>query len=396
MDPLLLAIAEASDLGFCVLDASGRVRFFSRRCARLTGADPARIESAEDLLSISYLEEEEGELEQEIGTELAARVRGLEPGPRALFDPALPARYDAWVRPAGAELRRLEVRRRGLEDGGTLWVLRDTTEQAAIESAYRAKQRELDRARFDLTRSQAHLIQSEKLATVGQLAAGIAHELNTPLNTVLGYAQLLARQLGDGELREEVDAIEKAARRCRKTVRDMLSFTRKAKGEPEPIDLHETILGVLSLLRHDLDSRGVEVRLKLDPGKPRVVIDSNRLEQLFVILAQNAAQAMPEGGLLSLATRVYGEPEPRVEVLVRDTGTGIAAEHLPHIFEPFFTTKEPGQGTGLGLYIAYQITAQVDGEIQVWSRPDVGTEFRVRLPLPSEPDHDGEDHELHG
>ncbi len=378
MDPLLRAIAEDSGLGICVLAPDRQLVFYSARCASMTHREPETLACYEDLLEVTYLEDDEGDLELEIGTELAARVRELEPRRRSLFDLTLPELYEGWLRPESGELRRLEVRRRTLADGSVLWILRDTTEQRQIEAAYQQKQRELDRALFDLKRSQAYLVQSEKLATVGQLAAGIAHELNTPLNTILGYAQLLRRQLPTEELRAEIDAIEKASRRCRKTVKDMLSFTRKSSGTFEAQPLNKVVRGVVSLLQHDFLTRGIELRLKLGSDDPQVVMDANRLEQIFVILAQNAAQAMPEGGTLSVESRVHGA---NVEVLVRDNGQGIAGENLPHIFEPFFTTKEPGEGTGLGLYIAYQIAVQHKGDIKVWSRPEVGSEFLVRLPL---------------
>ncbi len=231
--------------------------------------------------------------------------------------------------------------------------------------------------------AEQRLIQSNRLAAVGELAAGVAHELNNPLTTVVGFAELVLEDLpADAPWREDIELILKEARRARGIVRSLLKLAHPISGSRVLSDLHELLDEVLELVQHLMRSQAIVLYLDYYEDLPMVEVAPGEIKQVFQNLIHNAIQAMPYGGELSVCTRL----ETRRDVLgvsidITDTGKGIPPEVLPRIFEPFFTTKEPGQGTGLGLSVCYSIVQRHGGEITVESEEGRGSRFTVWLPL---------------
>ncbi|MBN2084108.1 MAG: GAF domain-containing protein [Anaerolineales bacterium] len=228
---------------------------------------------------------------------------------------------------------------------------------------------------------EANLAQSEKLAAVGQLAAGVAHEINNPLTAVIANAQLMQRSLApDSEMQESVELILIAGSRAAQVVRNLLDFARKEQYRFDRTEINETIRKTLELVQHEVLSRSIVVKFDPDPDLPRVMASGDHLQGVWLNLILNAFDAlsgMP--GEIWLTTRVH---DREVQVVIEDTGKGIPAEILPRIFEPFFTTKLPGQGTGLGLSVCHQIIKQHGGTILAESEAGHGTRFTVSLPIP--------------
>jgi PAS domain S-box-containing protein len=224
---------------------------------------------------------------------------------------------------------------------------------------------------------EEQLQHSEKMASIGLLAAGVAHEVNTPLAGISSYAQLLKKLPAAEERGELLDKIEKQTVRASKIINSLLNFSRSSSAEFEPLDVNKVLLDVLSLLEHQLETAHVKVRQELTDELPPVRGNENRLQQVFFNLILNARDAMPSGGWLTLATRLEDE---QLVVDVRDTGHGIRREHIKRIYDPFFTTKGIGRGTGLGLSVSYGIVQEHGGAIFVESTPGAGTSFRVTLP----------------
>jgi signal transduction histidine kinase len=229
--------------------------------------------------------------------------------------------------------------------------------------------------------AEKRLIQSARLAAVGEMAAGIAHELNNPLTTVAGFAELIMDELPpDFTQRPDLELILREAVRARGVVRRLLDFSRQSESIREPADINEIMVDVLALVHHLARTGGVEIKTDLGEGLPLVYVDSNQLKQVFLNFIHNALQAMPTGGTLTIKTgAVSRENEQGIEITIRDTGEGIAEEHLGRIFEPFFTTKPTGSGTGLGLAISYGIISDHEGLIDVESQVGKGTSFMIWL-----------------
>jgi PAS domain S-box-containing protein len=228
---------------------------------------------------------------------------------------------------------------------------------------------------------QATLAQSEKLAAVGQLAAGVAHEINNPLTIILANAQLIQRSLpaGDEELLDMAELIVQATERASQAVRDLLDFARRERYELSPTDLNETIHRTLGLIGHELGTRTIS--LQFDPAMdlPNINASQDHLQGVWLNLLINAIDAIEQGpGMISIKTINTGES---IQVLITDDGVGIPPEEISRIFEPFYTTKEPGRGTGLGLAVCHQIVTRHGGQILVESQPGQGTTFTIVLPI---------------
>ncbi len=240
---------------------------------------------------------------------------------------------------------------------------------------------------------QKQLLQADKLASIGQLAAGVAHEINNPLGIILGYTQLLIREEPEGTERyEDLKTIERHTRACKTIVEDLLSFARRSPTRKEPASLHDIITEVLSVARHNLEMRRIEIELHFDPEVPALVLDKDKMRQVFMNLIMNAQQAIGKEGRISIQTSLDADRR-HVRVSVADTGVGINPRDLPRIFDPFFTTKSPGEGTGLGLSVSYGIVKDHGGEILVESEPGKGSVFTVLLPLTAEHSGPGEPYE---
>ncbi len=231
--------------------------------------------------------------------------------------------------------------------------------------------------------AEARLVRSAKLAAVGEMAAGVAHELNNPLTTVAGFAELILDELPeDFPQREDVAIVLQEAQRARDVVRRLLDFSRQGELLRSEADINEVLADVLALVHHLARTSGVETRVQLWHEMPVVRIDRNQMQQVFLNIIHNAIQAMPSGGELVIQTQVEKRADgPWIAVVVRDSGEGIQAEHLGQIFEPFFTTKPSGHGTGLGLSVSYGIVADHGGFIEVESKPGAGSTFTVWLPV---------------
>jgi signal transduction histidine kinase len=245
--------------------------------------------------------------------------------------------------------------------------------------------RAVDQRTEELQRSQRQLLQAGKLASIGELASGVAHELNNPAGILLMRAARLADEDADrlsAEAVEDIDVIRRQVEKIRRIVSGLLTFSRRSSSELKPLEINAAVLRTLSLLGGILHSRNVDLQQQLSADLPLVLADSSQLEQVLLSLANNALDAMPEGGTLSFSTRCDrdGGDGPVVCVEVRDTGSGIAENHLARIFDPFFTTKEVGQGTGLGLSISYGIIEEHGGSISVDSKPAGGACFVVAFP----------------
>jgi two-component system NtrC family sensor kinase len=228
-----------------------------------------------------------------------------------------------------------------------------------------------------LKKAQVQLEKSARLAGIGQLAAGIAHEINNPLAAILGFSELLHQAVGD-DLKGDVEIILKEAQRVRDIVHGLLDFARQREPHKELADLNQIMQDTLKLYRYQLNKARVRTHEACDPTLPPVEVDPNQIKQVLLNLFTNAAQAMPQGGNLYLSTHVNAHAE--ISLTVRDTGMGIAPEHLPHIFEPFFTTKDVGQGSGLGLAISFGIMQNHGGRIEVESQSGQGSSFKLYLP----------------
>jgi two-component system NtrC family sensor kinase len=254
---------------------------------------------------------------------------------------------------------------------------------AEIEERVRRKTAELERI-------HKTLLSSEKMASIGKLAATVAHEINNPLFGILTYARLVLRELlrhdvpNRDEMAEQLQIIERESKRCGDLVKNLLTFSRQSPSQREPNDLNNIVHRAVLLVKHKLDMQNIELEEKLcqSPGgsPPPVDCDANQIQQVILVLLVNASEAMPKGGRLEVTTE-FDQPAEHALVRVKDTGSGIPEEVLPRIFDPFFTTKEDQNRTGLGLAVAHSIVEQHAGEISVRSKPGEGTEFQVTLPL---------------
>ena len=242
---------------------------------------------------------------------------------------------------------------------------------------------ETSRAYDDLQRAQAQLLQSEKMAAVGQLTAGVAHEINNPLTAILGYAQLLQDQELSEGVRDFILKLHKQALRTHKIVQNLLSFSRQQKPQRQLVDLVRVLENTLSLREYHLRVNNIGVERRFDFPLPPVMIDTNQVEQVILNIVNNAVDAILEGnGQRCLNIRVY-EASNRVIMEFHDSGPGI--KDVKHIFDPFYTTKEVGKGTGLGLSICDGIVKQHGGEILAHNHPGGGAVFQLCLPAATNP-----------
>jgi two-component system NtrC family sensor kinase len=254
----------------------------------------------------------------------------------------------------------------------------------------------VDEKTRELRRAHEHVLKVEKMASIGKLAAVVAHEINNPLAGILTYTKLLKKWLARGdwessrreEVRSSLDLVESEIRRCGEIVKNLLTFSRAAPMNLEWTDVNLVVERVVRLVLHQLELASIQLRQELTPtgenGLPRVHCDPAQLQQVLLALVLNAIDAMPRGGNLSLRSRAMpagGPPFTEVQLEVGDDGMGIPPELLPKLFEPFFTTKERGRGVGLGLAISKSILERHGGNITVASEPGRGTRFTLTLPV---------------
>lgn len=235
--------------------------------------------------------------------------------------------------------------------------------------------------------AQKALLRSQRLASIGRIAAEIAHETNNPLTSVLTFSKLINGIIRQepfpvqrlSELREYIACLHGETERCATISRNLLDFSRQGEIDVKENDIHQILGKTLDILRHRAGMGGIEIHTNYAPEIPHLSCDFKRLQQAFINIFWNAIEVMPEGGRLSVST-AYDQEHDMIEVHISDTGPGIPEETLERIFEPFYTTKPESKGVGLGLSVAYGIVRQHQGEISVRSQPGEGTHFTVQLP----------------
>ncbi|HOG46322.1 MAG TPA: GAF domain-containing protein [Anaerolineae bacterium] len=327
------ALLEALDDGYAVVE-SGQVVFANTRLGQMLGSTPGEL-----------LAESLGRLATPATAETVHHRTRL-------------TRRDGSELPVELTLSHIEY-----EGQPALAVLcRDVSRQARLE---------------------AQLVQAEKLSAVGELVSGVAHELNNPLTTIKGYAQLLQGEQVSPAVVEDLKKVEEAADRCRRIVRDLLTFARRYEPECSDTDVNELLQRTVALRSYELRVRSVAVQWALDPCLPVIQADPHRLQQVILALIFNAEQAIlgaaEEGQITIHSSLAHGGNHIRFEVT--DSGPGIRPEHMARIFDPFFTTKPVGTGAGLGLSTAYGIVKEHSGRIWAENRPGEGATFVVELPI---------------
>ena len=287
----------------------------------------------------------------------------------ALFPPDTQADFrllsEISLETRGGEKRIFDIGRTPLLDNrlnpyGTIIVFEDITEKISL---------------------QQQLLTSEKLASIGLLSAGVAHEINTPLTGISSYIQMLQKKLTDGPYAPLLGKIEAQTDRVGRIIKNLLAFARNpADTAFQRVDLKASLEEIVSLIDYKLRDMNIALELRLDPLPPATA-QGERLQQVFINIILNALDAMPQGGSLRIELAAQG---PEAVIRIADSGQGIKPEHLPHIFDPFFTTKGVGKGTGLGLSISYAIIQEHNGRILVDSAPGRGTTFTIVIPTDQE------------
>ncbi|MDO9632657.1 MAG: ATP-binding protein, partial [Humidesulfovibrio sp.] len=363
---LMRTILDATPDLVCLLDAEGRYLAVNRAFAVF-------LDQSEELI-IGHAESEIFPQEQAAKRQAATRAI-LESGRGGQAEVSVPTpQGQRWFHEVN-----VPVRDPAGQVLGVLKTARDVTEIKQIEEK---------------------LLQAQKMESLGKLAGGVAHEINTPLGIILGYAQLLQDDVPeDGQVREDLRIIERHAKVCRKIVADLLGFSRQHESSMGEMDVNESIREVASLVRHTFGLEKVAIELDLDEDLPAITGDREKMGQVWMNLLNNARDAMPGGGTIRITSR-RRHPDGGLAVSVADSGTGISPEHLGKVFDPFFSTKGVGEGTGLGLSVSFGIVQNHGGTIEVESpaRPEFrpsaadgvtgaaaeggpGTVFHVLLPL---------------
>ena len=335
---------SAPDAVFTVLQ-SGRIREANDAASDIIGIDPLRMVGRR--LSELVVEEDRDRLDEALSATFAARS----------------ARLEVTFRREPGEAAHLVSLAASLlpeaDPPSVLVVARDVTAEREM---------------------RLRLMESDRLAAVGELVAGVAHEVNNPLSSISAYAQLLLRDAAiQGVQREQIEVIRSETTRASHVVKDLLAFARRSEPRHEPLDLNLVVARTLRMRAFQLSSHRVTVHQSLDDSLPAVIGDARQLQQVCLNLITNATQSMAEsgGGVLTITTRSVHD---HVVLEVTDTGNGIPPEARARIFEPFFTTKKEGEGTGLGLSVSYGIVAAHQGKIEIAATSADGTTFRVSLP----------------
>ena len=258
---------------------------------------------------------------------------------------------------------------------------RDYDEVNELAESFNRMMVHLKKSEEDRKEMEERVLQADKLASIGRLGAGVAHEINNPLSLILGYTNMLRKQCPKtGQAKEDLDIVYNNARLCKKIVDDLLNFSRQTKTNRVPIDINAAIESTLVPIEETLRGGGITVIRDFDSALPPLAADEDKLKRLFSNLALNAFQAMQPGGRLTVSTS-YDREKNGVRIVFSDTGCGIPGEIRDKIFEPFFTTKPPGEGTGLGLAVSYGIVKEHRGELSVISEKGKGSSFTLWFPL---------------
>jgi len=244
-------------------------------------------------------------------------------------------------------------------------------------------------------RTEAELIRSEKLASVGQLAAGVAHEVNNPLAGILVYIKLLLKKYKDNKLQteqteEQLKKISRETERCSRIIKNLLDFSRQTEVTLRPVDINKVIEATFSIVGHQISLKNIRLKQNLMKRLPLIQGDFDQIQQALMNIVLNAAQAMPNGGDLAVTTsvakrvKIDDSIKDAIRIDISDTGVGIPQENMNKLFTPFFTTKETGKGVGLGLSVVHGIIERHHGKIEIESNPGAGTIFSIYLGIKDE------------
>jgi signal transduction histidine kinase len=258
---------------------------------------------------------------------------------------------------------------------------RDYEEVAELAESFNRMMGYLKKSEEEGKVMEERLRQADKLASIGQLAAGVAHEINNPLSLILGYTKMLRKQYpAEGQAREDLDVVYNNAEVCKKIVDDLLNFSHQRKTRLVPTDMHAVVEAAVDSLGERLRSAGIDVVRHFEPSLPHLPADAEKMKRVFTNLLLNSIQAMETEGTITIKTE-YDREKKGIRMTFSDTGPGIPEEIRNKVFEPFFTTKPPGEGTGLGLAVSYGIVEEHGGELSVKSEEGAGASFSLWFPL---------------
>jgi two-component system NtrC family sensor kinase len=291
-----------------------------------------------------------------------------------------------------APVRKLTEGTRAIAKGNLDYTipLQRKDEIGDLANSFNIMTLELKKAREELGRIQTHLIQMEKMVSLGKLCATVAHELNNPLGGILTYARLSQKKLASPNLtpeklssiQEDLSIVAEETSRCGNVVKNLLLFSKRQIGEFAVVDLHKILDRCTQLVEHHLKLNNIELVKTYQKERAEVICDSDQIQQAFLAILDNAVAAMPQGGTLSIISN-SNLRKKKVKIQIQDTGSGISRADLVHIFEPFYTTKKEGKGVGLGLSVCYGIIERHNGKIDVNSVVGQGSTFLIELPLHS-------------
>ena len=358
------SLIESSLDGIIGCDSNDVVVTFNQSAQDMLGCDKAEVLHKERL-SRFLLPEEETRLKKKLQDDVqGGRKR------QPFFETTLCGMGGQCI-PAQLSVAKVHIPDK---EPGTVCFVRDLREIRRLE-------REVE--------DQARILHQDKMMSLGRLAASVVHEINNPLAGILNYCRLMLRILGRGRVSSDhlekftryLDLVEKETDRCSQIVSNLLTFSRKSDTAFKPIDVSDLLQRCILLCQHKLELNQIRLEQSIETGLPDIQGDFNQLQQCIINLVFNGADAMPDGGTLTLSAS-RAETSQTVRLTVSDTGTGIAEQDMPHIFEPFYTTKDEGYGVGLGLSTLYGILQDHQGSVQVESEPGKGTSFTLHLPVP--------------
>jgi PAS domain S-box-containing protein len=366
-------IIQSSVDGIVVADTSGNVLIFNEGAERILGYKAAEVVGHSEVFREFY--------DIQLAREMMKRMRSNQYGPPGKLNPI----RISFTSKSGEEVPvnfTAAMIEEGGQEIGSVGIFTDLREHERMRREL-DDLRENERMRRELEQTQRQLVQAEKIASLGRLAAGVAHEINNPLAGVLIYADMLMKEVEANEQwRQDLQEIINQTLRCKQIVARLLEFSRKSLDEQVLLDVNEIISHCVTLLQHQSLFHNVEIIQELTSDLPQILGNPGELEQVITNLMLNATDAMEGKGRMTISSRAEAEAQ-QVILKFTDTGPGVAPEITEKIFEPFFTTKPVGVGTGLGLSVVYGVIQRHGGTVEVESHPGRGATFIVRLPLES-------------